>query len=70
MPIVSIERDSCDGCGICIDNCPNDVIRLDEKGKAVIVYPRDCDTCFLCETNCPLHIIMVSAEIPDTPTPF
>jgi NAD-dependent dihydropyrimidine dehydrogenase PreA subunit len=50
---VSIERidfDLCDGCNICIDSCPADVLRLVEVGepwkskgwKAVIAYPNDC----------------------------
>lgn len=71
MPIVNINEQTCDGCSICVDSCPNDVIRMDDrKGIAIIRYPQDCHTCFLCETDCPNGAIKVTAEVPDTPVPF
>ncbi|MBW1769109.1 MAG: 4Fe-4S binding protein [Deltaproteobacteria bacterium] len=43
MSIENIDRDLCNGCGICVKICPMDVFRLDEDdGKAVIRYPEDC----------------------------
>ncbi len=63
MPIVGIKEELCDGCGICLDSCHTDVIRMNDAGKAVVSYPSDCDTCFLCEQDCPRRAITVSAEI-------
>ena len=46
-PIESLDRAQwealCDGCGVCVDSCPTDVLRMDAaSGKAVVAYPRDC----------------------------
>jgi NAD-dependent dihydropyrimidine dehydrogenase PreA subunit len=63
---VSIERidvNLCTGCGACIDSCPMDVIRMDEKsGKAVIMYPDDCMLCLHCEAECPVKAVTVTPE--------
>ena len=41
MSIEKIDHDLCTGCGICVDICPMDVIRMKEDGeKAVIKYGR------------------------------
>lgn len=57
--IANIDKEKCIGCGICVDRCPLDTIRIDSDGKAVIAYPEDCMTCFLCERNCPQGAIYV-----------
>ena len=63
MAIERIDPDLCNGCGICVETCQMDVIRMDEKKKkAVIKYPEDCETglCAICEIDCPQHAIYVS----------
>lgn len=63
MTIQSIDEDKCDGCGICVNSCPLDVIRMDEKKKkAIIRYPQECNNCDYCELDCPQHAIYVSPE--------
>jgi NAD-dependent dihydropyrimidine dehydrogenase PreA subunit len=63
MGIRKIDYNFCSGCGTCVDNCPADVIRMDEKtDKAFIKYIRDCQTCFLCERDCPEGAIYVSPD--------
>ena len=38
MSIERIDPELCNGCGICVDSCSMDVIRMEqEKKKAVIV---------------------------------
>lgn len=56
--IKMIDRDTCIGCGSCVESCPLDTLRMQE-GKAVIAYPDDCHSCYLCEMVCPVGAIYV-----------
>ncbi|OGW83762.1 MAG: hypothetical protein A2987_00755 [Omnitrophica bacterium RIFCSPLOWO2_01_FULL_45_10] len=47
-----VDRHICNGCGICIENCPLSVIELEGK-KARIDYTR-CVDCFCCLETCPI----------------
>ena len=68
MVIERIDAYLCDGCGICVNTCWIDVIRMDEKEKkAVIKYPEDCVVCTFCEQDCPQHAIYVSPTKEATP---
>jgi NAD-dependent dihydropyrimidine dehydrogenase PreA subunit len=60
MAIERIDRELCDGCGICVNACSSDVIRMDEEGKAVIKYADECIVCLYCEEECPTRAISVS----------
>ena len=63
MSLEKIDHNLCTGCGICINSCPMDVIRMDEgKMKAIIKYPEDCMLCEFCSLDCPEHAITVSPE--------
>jgi NAD-dependent dihydropyrimidine dehydrogenase PreA subunit len=63
MGIRRIDNNLCMGCGICVDHCPMDVIRVDKKTKkAFIKYIRDCQSCFLFERDCPRDAIYVSPD--------
>ncbi len=70
MSIERIDREKCNSCGVCVESCPNDVIRLDERNLAVIVYPGDCHTCFQCEVDCPQKAIVVAPEVPYLVRPY
>ena len=60
MAIERIDENLCNGCGICVNSCPMDVIRIDEKRKkAFAKYPEDCTLCAICEIDCPEHAIYV-----------
>ena len=63
MAIESIDKDLCTGCGICVNSCPMDVIRMDEENrKAVIRYQDDCMLCEFCVLDCPVDAITVTPE--------
>lgn len=72
MPIKVVDEAICNGCGICVAICPEDVLRLDKsRKKAVIKYPNDCVACFVCESYCPVQCIEVSAEWGrEVPSPY
>ena len=51
-----IDPDACVGCGICVDLCPTDAIRLNDNEKA----ERDEEACFgcgVCARSCPEEAI-------------
>lgn len=61
MSIERIDEELCNGCQLCIEDCPMDVIRFDDaKGKAYLAYPDDCCACFQCEAACPVGAMSVS----------
>ena len=63
MPIERLSSDLCTGCHICVDVCPEDVLRFKEdKRKAYIAYPEDCIACWVCEWFCPVKCIEVSKD--------
>ena len=65
MAKVTIERQRCKGCGLCVDACPQGVIvmskSMNEKGDhfAQPAKLEDCTGCALCATMCPEVIIEV-----------
>ncbi len=65
---ISIDRDWCKGCGLCIRACKKDVLALGterSRGDYLMPYPRQpqaCIGCRLCERSCPDLCIEVSAE--------
>jgi len=63
MSIERIDPELCNGCGICVNICPMDVLRMDNKSKkAVIQYPEDCMLCEFCVLDCPENAISISPE--------
>ena len=45
-----VDKKKCTGCGICVDICPAQAIKI-EKDKAVI--NDDCVECGACVNECP-----------------
>ena len=61
MAIERINTELCIGCGLCVNCCPGDVIRLDnERKKAFVKYPEECSMCFFCLSECPQKAIIMS----------
>jgi NAD-dependent dihydropyrimidine dehydrogenase PreA subunit len=59
LPRVEINKLACTGCGVCVETCPTDVLRLDDQKKAMAAYPEDCQGCFICEWDCAYEAIRV-----------
>ncbi len=55
-----INADECTGCGICVDECPNECLELDEEDVAKLVKAEICDGCATCEESCPTEAISMT----------
>ena len=59
MPRVEVNKIACTGCGVCVDTCPPDVLRLDQVNKAFVANPDDCQGCFVCQWDCKFEALRV-----------
>lgn len=53
---LSLDREKCVGCGLCVDICPHAVFEIGDK-KAEIVRLGNCMECGACAQNCPVDAI-------------
>jgi NAD-dependent dihydropyrimidine dehydrogenase PreA subunit len=58
MPKVIVDKEKCNGCGTCVENCPTDVFEIKNE-KAVPVNEDACIACRLCESQCPEGAITI-----------
>lgn len=54
----------CKGCGICVEFCPKDVLKL-VSSKVQIRKENDCIFCGLCELRCPDYAIYIAQTSED-----
>jgi len=55
---VEVKHDQCQLCGVCVKQCPVDVLSI--ENNKIKVNQDDCISCRNCETICPLNAIKVS----------
>ncbi len=70
MGFKTIDIELCNGCGICVQDCPTEVFQIDDTtGKAYTGYPEDCVECKLCTMwptiICPVGAIESSPNMAD-----
>ena len=57
--IIEIDRDKCDGCGLCTEACAEGALELDEENKAVLIKEIFCDGMGACLDVCPTGALKI-----------
>lgn len=50
---------NCPGCGICVDVCPEDAIKMTREMAYPEPVPGKCDGCLTCLEECPFDALEV-----------
>ncbi|MBN2383015.1 4Fe-4S binding protein [bacterium] len=57
-PIITINKDWCKSCEICVEFCPTHVLEM-QGFYPVVAHIDQCTACMLCEYRCPDFAITV-----------
>lgn len=63
MPVIIVKED-CDSCGRCVDECPRNVLVINDD-KLEVTDPLKCNLCKLCMGVCDINAIEVR-EVPNS----
>ena len=50
-----VNKDTCTGCGSCVDSCPVEAISMDDE--VAVISADDCIDCGACVGECPVEAI-------------
>ncbi|MEW6530225.1 MAG: ferredoxin family protein [Thermodesulfobacteriota bacterium] len=60
---IEIDREKCDGCGLCVDFCPVKVFAIVDS-QPVVARPAACYDCETCVDLCPKQAIGIVQRNP------
>ncbi|MFX0058824.1 MAG: ATP-binding protein [Candidatus Hodarchaeota archaeon] len=58
--LIFIDKNSCNGCGLCGEVCPFGLPKPSNFGKYEIFRPDLCTECSACKRNCPTQAIILN----------
>ncbi len=61
FPVIEVDRDKCDFCGMCAEVCPRGVFSVKKKSVEV-KSPLSCNFCMTCVEECPKKCISVEGD--------
>ncbi len=65
--MVQVDQALCAGCGICVDSCPVEAIRL--VNQRAVINDAQCTQCEACHDTCPNGaIVILSTPVPSSST--
>ena len=60
---IFIDKELCNGCGICGEVCPFGLPQATNSGKFEIIEPESCTQCTACKRNCPTQAIILEEQV-------
>ena len=59
---IFIDKELCNGCGVCGEVCPFGLPQANHSGKFEITEPESCTQCTACKRNCPTQAIILQEQ--------
>jgi 2-oxoglutarate ferredoxin oxidoreductase subunit delta len=66
-PEIRINERWCKGCSICVEFCPEGVLRMEDE-RPVVANLEACSGCMLCEMICPDFAIIIERSVSEVPS--
>ena len=60
--VPQIDSDRCNGCGLCVRKCDNQVLSLRDQ-VVIVSNPTACDYSAICQAVCPTQAIQLVYEV-------
>lgn len=60
---ITVFKERCKGCNICVAFCPKKILALDTLGKIYVIDEKACINCGQCELRCPDCAIYVEKKV-------
>ena len=60
---ITVLKERCKGCGICVAFCPKKILAVDTLAKVYVLDETACINCGQCELRCPDYAIYVEKKV-------